>query len=129
MSVLDELKKLDAQREQLLSKAKDDALERAQKAVSELNELGFNYRLVDSSAPARPAATAPRGSRRSGIRTTVLEAIQNSTGMSRADLLEHLNVKGDKAGEQSVSNALAALKKAGQIDNRDGTYHVIEPQE
>jgi len=129
MSVLDELKKLDAQREQLLTKAKEDALERAQSAVKELNELGYNYRLVDNTSAPKPAASTPRGTRRSGIRTTVLEAIQNSTGMSRADLLDHLNVKGDKAGEQSVSNALAALKKAGQIDNIDGTYQAIEPRE
>ena len=46
-SVLDQLKALDEQRAKLLDGAKGEALEQAEKAVVELNELGFDYRLVE----------------------------------------------------------------------------------
>jgi hypothetical protein len=52
-TVLEKLKALDAQRVQLLEGAKKEALENAEKAVAELNELGFDYRLVEGALPAR----------------------------------------------------------------------------
>ena len=45
-TVLEKLKALDAQRAQLLDDAKKEALDNAEKAVAELNELGFHYSLV-----------------------------------------------------------------------------------
>jgi len=62
MSVLDELKALNEQREKLLGAAKTEALEKAEKAVAELNELGFNYRLVEGAAraPRKAGAEAPK---------------------------------------------------------------------
>jgi hypothetical protein len=56
MSVLEKLKALDAQRAQLLEGAKQEALDKAEKAVAELNELGFDYSLVEGASIAR----APR---------------------------------------------------------------------
>ena len=56
MSVLEKLKALDAQRAQLLDGAKKEALDNVERAVAELNKLGFDYRLVEGAAPAR----APR---------------------------------------------------------------------
>ena len=56
-TVLEKLKALDAQRAQLLDGAKKEALDNAEKAVAELNELGFNYRLVEG---ATSIARAPR---------------------------------------------------------------------
>ena len=44
-SVLQQLKELDKQRDQLLADAKKEALQKAQEAVAELNALGFSYRL------------------------------------------------------------------------------------
>jgi hypothetical protein len=58
-TVLEKLKALDAQRAQLMEDAKKEALENAEKAVAELNELGFNYSLVEGASPASPAR-APR---------------------------------------------------------------------
>jgi hypothetical protein len=55
-TVLEKLKALDAQRAQLLDDAKKEALDNAERAVAELNELGFHYSLVDGASPAR----APR---------------------------------------------------------------------
>jgi hypothetical protein len=64
MSVLEKLKALDAQRAQLLEGAKKEALEKVEKAVAELNELGFDYSLLESastaSAPRKAASQAPK---------------------------------------------------------------------
>ena len=64
-TVLEKLKALDAQRSQLLEGAKKEALDNAEKAVAELNELGFNYRLVEGAtstarAPRKAASQAPK---------------------------------------------------------------------
>jgi hypothetical protein len=64
-SVLEKLKALDAQRAQLLEGAKKEALDNAERAVAELNELGFNYRLVEGAtstarAPRKAASQAPK---------------------------------------------------------------------
>ena len=50
MSVLEKLKALDAQRAQLLEDAKKEALDNAEKAVAELNELGFHYSLTEGAS-------------------------------------------------------------------------------
>lgn len=47
-----------------------------------------------------------------------------SAGVRRGGLIDALNVKGNKSAEQSVSNALAALKKSGAVAHRDGKYIV-----
>jgi hypothetical protein len=64
-TVLEKLKALDAQRAQLLEGAKKEALDNAERAVAELNELGFNYRLVEGATstarpPRKAAAQAPK---------------------------------------------------------------------
>ena len=60
MSVLEKLKALDAQRAKLLEGAKKEALDNAEKAVAELNELGFHYTLNESASVS--ASSAPRKS-------------------------------------------------------------------
>lgn len=118
-SAIEEIKKLEAKKRELLEQAKAEALEQAEEAITTLNALGFPYKLT--GGPKQP-----RGTRRSGIRDAVLEAIEaHPNGINRADLLVGLGVKGDKKGEQSVSNALSALKKAEQISGEDGLYKVI----
>jgi hypothetical protein len=61
-TVLEKLKALDAQRTQLLDDAKKEALETAEKAVAELNELGFHYSLTEGAstprAPRKPSSQA-----------------------------------------------------------------------
>jgi hypothetical protein len=59
-TVLEKLKALDAQRAQLLEGAKTDALDNAEKAVAELNELGFHYRLTEGTSVSASPARAPR---------------------------------------------------------------------
>ena len=59
-TVLEKLKALDAQRAQLLEDAKKEALDNAEKAVAELNELGFHYTLTEGASVSPPAPRAPR---------------------------------------------------------------------
>jgi hypothetical protein len=63
-TVLEKLRALDAQRVQLLEGAKKEALDKAEKAVAELNELGFDYSLIEGAlpprAPRKAASQAPK---------------------------------------------------------------------
>jgi hypothetical protein len=65
-TVLEKLKALDAQRAQLMEDAKKEALDNAERAVAELNELGFHYSLVESAsasptrAPRKSPSQAPK---------------------------------------------------------------------
>jgi hypothetical protein len=63
-TVLEKLKALDAQRAQLLEGAKKEALENAEKAVAELNELGFHYSLTEGASTSTSTST-PRAPRKS----------------------------------------------------------------
>jgi hypothetical protein len=59
-TVLEKLKALDAQRAQLLEGAKKEALDNAEKAVAELNELGFHYTLTEGASTPSASPRAPR---------------------------------------------------------------------
>jgi len=66
-TVLEKLKALDAQRAQLLEGAKKEALDNAEKALADLNELGFHYSLTEgaSASPARaPRKTSSQAPKR-----------------------------------------------------------------
>ena len=51
-----------------------------------------------------------------------MSAINAAGGASRGEILTALKVKGDKAAEQAVSNALTAMKKSGVIKAANGKY-------
>ena len=87
-------------------------------------EIGFTYRVVEGGQPTQspPRAT---GTRRAGVRDQVLSLVTANPGITRSALIAEMNIKGDKSAEQSLSNALAALKKGGQIDNPDGNYKAL----
>src|ERR1051326_7129588 len=65
------------------------------------------------AAPAPRQVRGPRarsGGRRGSKREALLELIaKNPGGLSRGEILQELGLKGDRAGEMSVSNALTAL--------------------
>ncbi len=122
MSVLDEIRKLDEQKNKLLEGAKRDAMKKAQTALAELGALGFEYDIVEKGTPPRKTT----GTRRTGIRQEVLSLIhQSPQGISRSDLLDKLDAKGDKSAEQSISNALSALKKQKAVTGDGGIYKVV----
>ncbi|QXT40981.1 hypothetical protein [Gymnodinialimonas ceratoperidinii] len=118
MSVFEELAALEKRKQVLLQKAKTDALARAEAAVTELNQLGFGYRLL---APG----SETRATRKTGIREAVRALIAASpTGIARTAIMEAMNAS-DKRTQQSVANALAALKKAGLVESDRGTYKPV----
>lgn len=120
MSVLDEIRKLDEQKKQLLQSAKSEALKKAKQAIDELNELGFNYELVERDTGAKP-----RGTRRTGIRNNVLSVVKSHPqGIRRSDVLDKMNAN-DKSTQQSVSNALSALKKNNHIVQEGSLYKAV----
>ena len=59
-AVLEKLKALDAQRAQLLEGAKKEALDNAERAVAEINELGFHYTLTEGASTSTSTQRAPR---------------------------------------------------------------------
>jgi hypothetical protein len=82
----------------------------------------FEGKATASRTPAgrtRRATTARRGSKRDEL----MQVIRAGNGLSRGEILEKMALKGDKAGEMSVSNALTALTKSQQVERRDGKYH------
>ena len=75
---------------------------------------------ADARAPAKRTRRRRRASRRAEIVAAI--ASFGAAGAGRADIIRTLDVKGDKSAEQSVSNALAALKKSGEVTHQDGKY-------
>jgi len=59
-----EMRQLEARLAELKGKAKSAALEKAQAAVDELNQLGFSYRLVEGGAAATKQASGRQGTRK-----------------------------------------------------------------
>ena len=120
MSVMDEIRKLDEQKAKLLHGAKQEAIDLINGGIKTLNELGFKFHLVEEGTlPAKPART---GTRRTGIREEVLALVKANPGASRSSLIKLMGIADDKSGQQSLSNALAALKKAGTITAENGAY-------
>jgi hypothetical protein len=123
-TIYDRIKELEAEKTKLMEEATATALANAQEAIAQLNQLGFNYRLTQDGKATRAPRQASTGTRRSGIRDQVLAIIQGAgaDGINRSDLLEKLEAKGDKTAEQSISNAISALKKANAIAGEKGNY-------
>jgi hypothetical protein len=72
-------------------------------------------------APVRAGVRAQRA-RRGSKREKLLGIIKAGNGLTRGEILEQMGLKGNKAGEMSVSNALTALTKANQVMRREGKY-------
>ena len=77
---------------------------------------------ADASRPATRTRRRRRGSRQAEVLSAI--AAFGSAGVGRGGIIDALSVKGDKSAEQSVSNALAALKKSGAVAHEDGKYIV-----
>lgn len=119
-----ERKRLTKQREDLLAKRAtlDEQLASIDKEFNAIEAYEMAKRGKLPSAP-RTRRAGTTGTRRTGIRQEVLDRVKGKPdGVSRADLLDAMGLKGNKSGEQSISNALSALKKQGLIDNKDGMY-------
>ena len=120
--------RLRAEREQISGQQEElqrrlDAVNREFAAIEayETAKTGKNAR----QEPARRQRQARRGSRREGL----LELIRQSNGLSRGDILGRMGLKGEKAGEMSVSNALTALAKSNQVRREGGKYYPVLPDQ
>ena len=103
-----------------------DALKRRSVIDEEIAGIDTELRAIDAYDNAKlgkKRSTGARAPRTGGKRDSILKLIaDNPAGMARADILEGLGVKGNKLGEQSVSNALSNLKKQGKLTQKDGKY-------
>jgi len=108
----------------------EDISNRQQKLNEELSVVRRELAAVDAYEAAkngkgtRSASTGGRGPR--GAKQETLLSLLGGfpKGMSRGEILENLGLKGNKAGEQSISNALNNMKKAGRVVSKDGKYIV-----
>ena len=118
-----ERERLRAECEQVFSQQEElerrlDALNREFAAIEAYETAKTGKAARQASAGRQPRAR--RGSRREAL----LELIRQSDGLSRGEILERMGLKGDKAGEMSVSNALTALTKNNQVRREGGKYRV-----
>ena len=96
-----------------------------QRQLDEVNEMLRRFDAFEGKvAPTRRQTQTRRtsGTRRSSKREELLKVIREGNGLTRGQILEKMGLKGDKAGEMSVSNALTALTKSQQVSRRDGKY-------
>jgi hypothetical protein len=117
------------QERERLSKAKEVALAKKQEAEDELSALEIDFAAVaayESAKKGKPAKAdekKQRAPRQTGKRNEVLKLVeQYPQGVTAGELKDKLGIRGDKQGEQSLSNALSALKKSGQLIQEDGKY-------
>ena len=83
------------------------------------------YESAKSGKPQRAVRATGQQRHYGARREAVVQAVSEAPdGVRRSELLMALGVKGDKRGEMSVSNALTALTKRGQLVREGGKYHV-----
>ncbi|MGD9613861.1 MAG: hypothetical protein AB7H90_01540 [Alphaproteobacteria bacterium] len=122
--IASERDRLRAEREQIFNQQ-----EELQRRLDEINrefaaiEAYEHAKTGKSQKPARTGNSAAPRARRGSVREVILQTVAATEGgASRGELLEALGMKGDKSGEMSISNALTALTKSGQLV-RDGRVY------
>ena len=114
-----------------LQKARDKAVQKKAEVDQELEALERELTAIEAYDKAKggKAKAAPKRSyrrartRRGEKRQAILDLVnQHPDGLSRGEILNLICVKGDKSGEQSVSNALSALTKQNQLGKKERKY-------
>lgn len=114
-----------------LNSERDAILAKRAELDAQLAEINREFKAIE----AYEAAKSGKASRQSGPRTTgtrrgskregIMAALADIPhGLSRGELLEKLGLKGNKSGEMSVSNALTALTKAGQVVRNEAKKYI-----
>jgi len=120
------------ERERLRTK-REGILAEQQKLTEQLHELDRELKAIDAyeavkqgkDALPRTPRSASNGSRppRGEKRELLVQLLaQHPDGLARGEIIEKLGGKGDKSAEQSISNALSALKKQNKLGSKDGKY-------
>ena len=110
-----------------LQKARDKAAQKKAELDQELKALERELTAIEAydKATGGKAKPVPKraSSRRGEKRQAILDLVyQHPVGLSRGEILNLIGVKGDKSGEQSVSNALSALSKQNQLGKKGKKY-------
>lgn len=93
-----------------------------QRQLDELNEMLAKFDVFEGKATRQAPRRAGRQTRRGSKREELLGVIRSGSGLTRGEILEKMGLKGNRAGEMSVSNALTALTKANQVRRDGGKY-------
>ena len=115
--------RLRAKREALV--AQQQELEKEIEVVDREMEAIDAYESAKSGKAPRKARKGTRrsaGGQRGSRREELINLISGSKGLTRGEILEKMGLKGNKAGEMSVSNALTALTKSKQVSRKDRKY-------
>jgi hypothetical protein len=129
-TVLAETEAFITRQRELLLQQRQELLNQQQVLQQQLDEVDEMLRKFDAfegkSARPRQQTRTRRtsGARRGSKRDELLKTIREGNGLTRGEILEKMGLKGNKAGEMSVSNALTALTKANQVTRRDRKYVV-----
>ncbi len=111
-----------------MGKAKQEALTNAEKAVADLNNLGFHYRLVEgntATVQSTPRAQGTRAPRSGGATAQLLELLKGAPdGLPKSGILDQMQATDDKA-KNNISAALFNMKKRGQVTLEAGIYKAV----
>jgi hypothetical protein len=112
------------QRESLLTQRQEllNQQQAIQAQLDELDEMLTKFDVFEGKQARKTRGLRISGARRGSRRDELLKLISGSEGLSRGEILEKMGLKGNKAGEMSVSNALTALTKSKQVARRDRKY-------
>jgi hypothetical protein len=111
-----------------LTEARENLLAERRSIDARMDRLNNEFAAIAAYEQAKTGraskeTVAPRA-RRGSRRESIMNALaQSPAGLTRGELLTLHGVKGDKHGEMSVSNALTALTKSGQLVRDAGRYH------
>src|SRR5256714_605263 len=120
-TVLAETEAFIARQREALLQQRQELLDQQRALQQQLDEVDAMLRKFDvfEGKAVRPRRQTPsRGASvtRSGTkRDELLNVIREGNGLTRGEILERMGLKGNKAGEMSVSNALTALTKGNQV--------------
>ena len=107
---------------------RDDALARRAKIDDEIADIDRQLKAADAydAALKGPVKRKTTGSRRGSRQDGILALLQGKAdGLTRGEILDGMGLKGDKTAEQSISNALNNMKKAGKLTQLDGGKYIV----
>ena len=112
------------QRESLLTQRQEllGQQQAIQAQIDELDVMLTKFDVFEGKQARKGSGRRTSGGRSGSRREELLRLITGSKGLSRGEILEKMGLKGNKAGEMSVSNALTALTKSKQVSRKDRKY-------
>ena len=90
-----------------------------QDLTTQLTKVDTELKAIDAYLGRGPAPGR-------GKQDQVVSFIKGSAGgLTRAEIIQKMGVKGNKSGEQSISNALGALKRSKRLVLKGGKYNAL----